>query len=103
MYRFGVLCAAACGALIVATSAFAHAELSPAVALQKHLQLFTLAVPTEKENATTSKVEFTPPSGFGIDSVFSRSRVPRPPQRTTTGGLLTLPRQPGGWLPRRPR
>jgi uncharacterized protein YcnI len=74
MHRFGVFAAVLGGALIVATSAFAHAELSPAVALQKHLQLFTLAVPTEKENATTSKVEFTPPSGFGIDSF-----VPSPP------------------------
>ena len=68
MYRFGVLCAAVCGALIVATSAFAHAELSPAVALQKHLQLFTLAVPTEKENATTTRIELSVPSGVAIDS-----------------------------------
>jgi uncharacterized protein YcnI len=68
VYRFGVFVAALCGALVLASSAFAHAELSPAVALAKHLQLFTLAVPTEKENASTTKVEFTPPSGFGIDS-----------------------------------
>ena len=68
MKRFGVLVAALGGALIFTSSAFAHAELSPAVALAKHLQLFTLAVPTEKENASTTKVEFTPPSGFGIDS-----------------------------------
>jgi uncharacterized protein YcnI len=68
MYRFGVFCAALGGALIVATSAFAHAEVSPAVALVKSGQLFTLAVPTEKENAETTKVELTPPSGFAIDS-----------------------------------
>ena len=55
-------------ALVLVPSAFAHAELSPPVAKAKTLQLFTLAVPTEKENATTTKVEFTPPQGFGIDS-----------------------------------
>jgi uncharacterized protein YcnI len=56
------------GALTVAAAASAHAEISPAVALAKTGQLFTLAVPTEKENATTTKVELTPPSGFAIDS-----------------------------------
>jgi uncharacterized protein YcnI len=59
---------AAVAALVVVPNAFAHAELSPPVAKAKDLQLFTLAVPTEKENATTTKVELTPPQGFGIDS-----------------------------------
>ena len=68
MYRFGAFIAAAGVALIVAASASAHAELSPAVALTSHGQLFTLAVPTEKDNATTTKVELTPPGGFAIDS-----------------------------------
>ena len=68
MYRFGVFIAAVGGALIVAASASAHAELSPAVALAKAGQVFTLAVPTEKENAATTKIELTPPSGFAIDS-----------------------------------
>ena len=31
-------------------------------------QLFTLAVPTEKEDATTTKVVLTVPDGFSIDS-----------------------------------
>jgi uncharacterized protein YcnI len=66
--RFAVLLAASTGALAVAASASAHAEMSPAVALAKSAQLFTLAVPTEKEGATTTKVELTPPSGFAIDS-----------------------------------
>jgi len=68
VYRFGAFIAAAGVALIVAASASAHAELSPAVALTSHGQLFTLAVPTEKDNATTTKVELTPPGGFAIDS-----------------------------------
>jgi uncharacterized protein YcnI len=68
VFRFGVFIAALGGALIVAASAAAHAEISPAVALTKHGQFFTLAVPTEKDNATTTKIELTPPSGFAIDS-----------------------------------
>ena len=68
MHRFGVFLAVLGGALIVAASASAHAEISPAVALTKHGQLFTLAVPTEKANATTTKVELTAPDGFAIDS-----------------------------------
>ena len=60
--------AAALVALAAASSAWAHAEISPPIAKSKTLQLFTLAVPTEKEGLTTTKVELTPPSGFGIDS-----------------------------------
>jgi uncharacterized protein YcnI len=54
--------------LAFASSAWAHAEISPPEAKSGDLQLFTLAVPTEKEGVTTTKVELTPPSGFGIDS-----------------------------------
>jgi uncharacterized protein YcnI len=53
---------------VFASGAWAHAEISPPVTKSKDLQLFTLAVPTEKEGLTTTKVELTPPSGFGIDS-----------------------------------
>jgi uncharacterized protein YcnI len=59
---------AACVALVVTSTAWAHAEMSPAVVLSKHLQEFGLLVPTEKENATTTSVELTVPSGFAIDS-----------------------------------
>jgi uncharacterized protein YcnI len=63
-----VCVAATAGSLAVISSAWGHAEISPPVAKSKDLQLFTLAVPTEKEGLTTTKVELTPPSGFGIDS-----------------------------------
>src|SRR5438874_7732227 len=66
--RLSVLGLTATGALIVAGGAFAHAEISPPVAKAKALQFFTLAVPTEDANATTTKVELTPPEGFAIDS-----------------------------------
>jgi uncharacterized protein YcnI len=90
VYRFGVFVAALCGALVLASSAFAHAELSPAVALAKHLQLFTLAVPTEKENASTTKVEFTPPSGFGIDSFVPSPGWTRNVKSTGSGESATI-------------
>jgi uncharacterized protein YcnI len=60
--------AIALGALALPASAFAHATLSPPVGLKGKLELYTLAVPTEKENATTTSIELTVPSGFGIDS-----------------------------------
>jgi uncharacterized protein YcnI len=61
-------------ALLAPAVASAHARVSPAVSVKGELQLYSLAVPTEKENATTSKVVMTVPSGFGIDSF-----VPPPP------------------------
>ncbi len=48
--------------------AIAHARVSPAVSLSGELQLYSLAVPTEKSNAATTKIVLTVPSGFGIDS-----------------------------------
>jgi uncharacterized protein YcnI len=50
-------------------SASAHARVSPAVSLSGKLQLYSLAVPTEKSNVTTTKVVMTVPSGFEIDSL----------------------------------
>jgi uncharacterized protein YcnI len=67
-HRFALGAIVALAALMFTASAFAHARLSPAVGLAKQLQLFTLAVPTEKENALTASVELTLPAGFSIDS-----------------------------------
>ena len=55
-------------ALAFTDSASAHAILSPSTVLARTSQVFTLAVPTEKEGATTIQIELTPPAGFGIDS-----------------------------------
>lgn len=55
-------------ALIAAAAAAAHAHVSPPVVLANEGQVFTLAVPTERANATTTSVELTPPKGFAIDS-----------------------------------
>lgn len=77
--------AAALAALAFASSAWAHAEISPPIAKSKTLQLFTLAVPTEKEGLTTTKVEMTPPSGFAIDSFVPAVGWERQLQQTGTG------------------
>ncbi|MGH2896957.1 MAG: DUF1775 domain-containing protein [Solirubrobacteraceae bacterium] len=52
----------------IPAAALAHARVSPAVSLSGELQLYSLAVPTEKSNATTTKIVLTVPNGFGIDS-----------------------------------
>jgi uncharacterized protein YcnI len=66
--RTAVLALAGLATLVVAAAASAHAIVSPAVALDKKLQQFTLSVPTEKEGLTTTEIELTVPSGFAIDS-----------------------------------
>jgi uncharacterized protein YcnI len=55
-------------ALTLPGLASAHARVSPAVSLSGQLQLYSLAVPTEKSNLTTSSIVLTVPKGFGIDS-----------------------------------
>ena len=55
-------------ALAVPATASAHARVSPAVSVSGKLQLYSLAVPTEKSNLTTTKIVMTVPAGFGIDS-----------------------------------
>lgn len=71
-------------ALVAAQSASAHAHLSPPVALAKEGQVFTLAVPTEEEGATTA-VELTPPDGFAIDSFVPSPGWKREVQQTGSG------------------
>ena len=60
--------------LLLPALASAHARISPAVSVAGKLQLYSLAVPTEKSGLTTSTIVMTVPSGFGIDSF-----VPPPP------------------------
>ena len=54
--------------LLIPAAAGAHARVSPPVSVTGELQLYSLAVPTEKDNLTTSKIVMTVPDGFGIDS-----------------------------------
>ena len=83
--RWVVLPVAAGGALTLVGSALAHAEVSPTIVVSKKTEFFTLAVPTEKENAATTQVEFTPPSGFSIDSFAPAAGWKREAQTTGTG------------------
>jgi uncharacterized protein YcnI len=77
--RLGAVLAVGLGSLLFVAAASAHAEISPEVSLSGKLQLYSLAVPTEKSGLTTIKIVMTVPNGFGIDSF-----VPPPPGWTQT-------------------
>ncbi len=64
----GATLALALAGLVLPTVAGAHAIVGPAVSVVGRLQLYSLAVPTEKSGLTTSSIVMTVPSGFGIDS-----------------------------------
>jgi uncharacterized protein YcnI len=66
--------AVATAGLLLPAIALGHARISPPVSVANKLQLFSLAVPTEKSGLTTTKLVMTVPAGFGIDSF-----VPPPP------------------------
>lgn len=86
MHRhLAVVATVALAALAAAQAAFAHARLDPPVALAKELQVFTLAVPTEKEGATTTRIEFVPPAGFSIDSFVPAPGWQRTVQQSGSG------------------
>jgi uncharacterized protein YcnI len=69
----GALLLATAVSLLAPTIASAHARISPAVSLAGKLQLYSLAVPTEKSGLTTRKLVMTVPAGFGIDSFVAPS------------------------------
>jgi uncharacterized protein YcnI len=77
--------AAAAIALVAAASASAHARISPPVSVANELQLYSLAVPTEKEGATTTKIVLTVPTGFSIDSFVPSPGWTRVLQQTGSG------------------
>jgi uncharacterized protein YcnI len=90
MKRYPALGAALLTALAATSSAWGHAEVSPAVVKAKASQLFTLNVPTEKENATTTTIELTPPPGFSIDSFVAVPGWQRKVQQTGSGEQATI-------------
>jgi uncharacterized protein YcnI len=85
-----VAAAAAALALVIADAAFAHAIVSPPVAQAKVAQQFTLSVPTEEEDATTTTIELTVPSGFSIDSFEAEPGWERTEQATGSGEEKTI-------------
>src|SRR5258708_25389777 len=84
-YRTALGALGALAALTFAANAFAHARISPPVAIAKESQVFTLAVPTEKENAKTTSIELTLPAGFSIDSFVPSAGWKRVVQSTGSG------------------
>jgi uncharacterized protein YcnI len=80
-----IVLVAALTALVLTGTASAHARMSPPVSIANELQLYSLAIPTEKENATTTKVVLNLPQGFSIDSFVSSPGWKRTVQQTGTG------------------
>jgi uncharacterized protein YcnI len=77
-------------AAAVPAAASAHARISPAVSLTNELQLYSLAVPTEKDNVTTAKIVLTLPSGFAIDSFVPSPGWQRVLQQTGSGNNAVI-------------
>jgi uncharacterized protein YcnI len=88
-------------ALTIVPSAFAHAHVSPPVVVAKEGQVFTLAVPTEKETAQTTSIELTPPDGFSIDSFVAAPGWKRDVQTSGSGesAVVTRVTWSGGKVP----
>jgi len=101
MKRSSTFALAVLGSLVVTATASGHAHVSPSVVPAKDSQVFTLAVPTEKENATTTAIEFTPPQGFSIDSFVPSPGWKRDVQKTGSGdsAVVTKITWTGGHVP----
>lgn len=101
--RRAVITAAATGvvSLVLAASAAAHPRLSPAVSLADETQLYSLAVPTEKANAVTTKIVLTLPNGFAIDSFVPSPGWKRVEQQSGSGdgAVITQVTWSGGHVP----
>lgn len=93
--------AAAVAALVLPAAAFAHAHVSPSVVVKGHSEVFTLAVPTEKDGATTTSIELTPPAGFNIDSFVPSPGWKRTVQQSGSGedAVFTKVTWTGGNVP----
>jgi uncharacterized protein YcnI len=81
---------AAFAALVLPGAAFAHAHVSPPVGLKGESQVYTLAVPTEKDGQTTTQIEFSPPAGFNIDSFVAAPGWTRKVDQTGSGEDATI-------------
>jgi uncharacterized protein YcnI len=88
--RLAALPLAAAAALVACAAASAHARISPPVAAAKQLQVFTLAVPTEEANTTTTTIVLTLPNGFSIDSFVPSPGWKRAVQQTGSGNNAVI-------------
>jgi uncharacterized protein YcnI len=99
--RLGVLVCVGVAALVAVAGAAAHARMSPSVSLANELQLYSLAIPTEKANAYTTKIVLTLPKGFSIDSFVPSPGWKRVEQSTGSGedAVVTQVTWTGGHVP----
>jgi uncharacterized protein YcnI len=94
-------------ALLVVASASAHPRISPPVGLVRAGELYSLAVPTEKDNVTTMKIVLTVPEGFSIDSFVPATGWKRELKQTGSGESAVIQQvtwtasnvEPGGGVP----
>jgi uncharacterized protein YcnI len=93
--------AAAVAALVFAGTASAHARMSPSISIANELQLYSLAIPTEKANAYTTKIVLTLPKNFSIDSFVPNPGWKRVEQSTGSGdsAVITQVTWTGGHVP----
>jgi periplasmic copper chaperone A len=97
--RLAVLTVLAWAALCA--PALAHPVISPPVVEPSTAQVFTLSVPTEREDRTTTSIELTVPKGFAIDS-FAPARGWRRKVSSTgsgEGAVVTKVTWTGGNVP----
>jgi uncharacterized protein YcnI len=97
--RLAVLTVLAWAALCA--PALAHPVISPPVVEPSTAQVFTLSVPTEREDRTTTSIELTGPKGFAIDS-FAPARGWRRKVSSTgsgEGAVVTKVTWTGGNVP----
>lgn len=99
--RVLVFVLAVTAALGAVASASAHARMNPAVSLSNELQLYSLAIPTEQANATTTKIVLTLPKDFSIDSFVPNPGWKRVVAQTGSGesAVVTQVTWTGGKIP----
>jgi uncharacterized protein YcnI len=85
----------------IAAPAFGHAVISPPVIEPSTLQVFTLSVPTEREDRVTKSIELTVPKGFAIDSFAPAPGWRRKVSATGSGegAVVNKVRWTGGSVP----
>jgi uncharacterized protein YcnI len=96
-----LLICTALAALVAVAAASAHARMSPAISLSNKLQLYSLAIPTEKASAFTTKVVLSLPQGFAIDSFVPSPGWTRAEHSTGAGesAVVTQVTWSGGHVP----
>src|SRR5690242_17376996 len=99
--RVSVAATTAVAVLAFAAPAFGHAVVSPPVVESGALQVFTLSVPTERDDRLTTGIELTVPKGFAIDSFAPARGWKRKVASTGSGetAVVTTVSWTGGSVP----